>query len=53
METGTMALESEEDFEKLIPAYDICMRKNSRFEVLTSGEQVEGERFAYPANDIR
>ena len=25
------------------------MRKNSRFEVLTSGEQVEGERFAYPA----
>ena len=49
METGTMALESEEDFEKLILAYDICMRKNSRFEVLTSGEQVEGERFAYPA----
>ena len=46
METGTMALESEEDFEKLILAYDICMRKNSRFEVLTSEEQLKGDRFA-------
>ena len=46
--TGEMTLESEEDFEKLILAYDISMRKNSRFEVLTSGGQVEGERFAYP-----
>lgn len=49
LETGSMQLEEEEDFEKLILAYDICIRKNSRFEVITSGEQVEGERFAYPA----
>ena len=25
------------------------MRKNSRFQVVTSGEQVEGERYTYPA----
>ena len=49
LETGSLQLTCQEDFEKLILAYDICMRKNSRFQVVTSGEQVEGERYTYPA----
>lgn len=49
LETGSLQLTCQEDFEKLILAYDISMRKNSRFQVVTSGEQVEGERYTYPA----
>lgn len=49
LETGSLRISCREDFEKLILAYDISMRKNSRFQVVTSGEQVEGEQFTYPA----
>ena len=31
LETGSLQLTCQEDFEKLILAYDISMRKNSRF----------------------
>lgn len=49
LETGSLRISCQEDFEKLILAYDISMRKNSSFQVVTSGEQVEGEQFTYPA----
>lgn len=49
LDTSRLELTSEEEFEKLILAYDLSMRRNSRFEVVETGCQLEDERFAYPA----
>lgn len=49
MESGSLQLTGDEDFEKLILAYDISMRRNSRFQVTVSGEMLEDGRYSYPA----
>ena len=49
LNTERLELTSEEDFEKLILAYDLSMRRNSRFEVVEAGYQVDDEHYAYPA----
>lgn len=38
----------DETFEKLILAYDLGMRKNSRFQVRLSGRQVHNGPYSYP-----
>lgn len=38
----------DETFEKLILAYDLGMRKNSRFQVRLSGKQVHNGSYSYP-----
>ncbi len=38
----------DETFEKLILAYDLGMRKNSRFQVRLSGKQVHNGPYSYP-----
>lgn len=49
LETKHMQLSSDEDFEKLILAYDISMRKNSKYEVLVNEERVENGVYCYPS----
>lgn len=49
LDTGSLVLSSEEDFEKLILAYDLSMRRNSRFEVVEAGYQLEDGKYTYPA----
>ena len=48
LETERMNLQSDEDFEKLILAYDITMRRNSRYQVVVQEEQVEHGGYSYP-----
>lgn len=48
LETASMELSDDEDFEKLILAYDISMRKNSRYEVLVEEERVQNGIYCYP-----
>lgn len=43
-----LVIRDDETFEKLILAYDMCMRKNSRFQVFVSGEQVSDGHYSYP-----
>ncbi len=38
----------DETFEKLILAYDLAMRKNSRFQVSLSGKQIRNGFYSYP-----
>ena len=40
LETDRMNISDDESFEKLILAYDISMRKNSRYRVQVENEQV-------------
>lgn len=49
LESRSLHIEREEDFEKLILAYDLAMRKNSRFEVLTEPENITDGRYSYPS----
>lgn len=49
LESRSLHIEREEDFEKLILAYDLAMRKNSRFEVLTEPEIITDGRYSYPS----
>lgn len=49
LETEHMQLSSDEDFEKLILAYDISMRKNSKYEVIVNEERVENGVYCYPS----
>lgn len=49
LETEHMQLSGDEDFEKLILAYDISMRKNSKYEVLVNEERVENGVYCYPS----
>ena len=44
-----LVIEDDETFEKLILAYDLCMRKNSRFRVKVSDSQVQSGVYSYPA----
>lgn len=47
--TADMSIDSEEDFEKLILAYDFAIRKNSGFTVETvEGEVIDHGTFRYP-----
>ena len=43
------ALADDEEFEKLVLAYDISMRKNSKYEVIVKEERVENGIYSYPA----
>lgn len=47
--SDTLALADDEDFEKLILAYDICIRKNSKYKVSVSAGRVENGPYCYPS----
>ena len=49
LEADSIALSNDEDFEKLILAYDISMRKNSAYEVIVKEERVENGNYCYPS----
>lgn len=42
------SVRSEEDFEKLILAYDYSVRKDSRYRAVETGEQVKNGHYSYP-----
>lgn len=48
LETGRLHLENDEEFDKLILAYDMGMRRNSRFRVVVSNETVKDGCYSYP-----
>ena len=48
LETDRMDISDDESFEKLILAYDISMRKNSRYRVQVEEEQVSNGNYCYP-----
>lgn len=43
-----LEMNDDETFDKLILAYDMCMRKNSKFQVFVSGEQITNGLYRYP-----
>lgn len=43
------SIQSEEDFEKLILAYDYSIRRDSRFRAEETGERIVTNGYAYPA----
>lgn len=49
LDTSRLKLEDGEELDKLILAYDLSMRKDSRFEVIDAGYQVEDGAYTYPA----
>lgn len=49
LEADKVRLSGDEDFEKLILAYDISMRKNSKYEVIAKEERVENGIYCYPS----
>lgn len=53
LETEDIQISSDEEFEKLILAYDFCMRKNSRYEVFVREKQIENGGYFYPAMIFR
>ena len=48
LETDRMDISDDESFEKLILAYDISMRKNSRYRVQVEEKQVQNGNYCYP-----
>ena len=46
--SDSLKVEDDETFEKLILAYDLCMRKSSRFKVKVAGGQVNCGKYCYP-----
>lgn len=48
LEAADITLADDEDFEKLILAYDISMRKNSKYEVIVEDEKVHNGIYHYP-----
>lgn len=48
LESERLKLSSDEDFEKLILAYDLAMRRNSRYRVVAQDEQIEDGSYCYP-----
>ena len=48
LETEHMDISDDESFEKLILAYDISMRKNSRYRVQVEEKQVQNGNYCYP-----
>ena len=53
LETEHMDIADDESFEKLILAYDISMRKNSRYRVQVEEEQVSNGNYCYPKMTFR
>lgn len=50
LDTEKLSLTSEEDFEKLILAYDLSTRKNSKYKTLEEdAETIEKNGYRYPA----
>lgn len=49
LDTGLLSVESDEDFDKLILAYDLSIRRDGRFEVLEAGYQVKRGPYTWPA----
>ncbi len=47
--SSEMKLTKDEEFEKLILAYDLAMRKNSPFEVMVEDYEIEDGRYSYPS----
>ena len=47
--TAKLEIKTEDEFELLILAYDMCMRKNSNMTVLVNGQTIESEGFSYPS----
>ncbi|MBO5373265.1 MAG: hypothetical protein J6A75_11205 [Lachnospiraceae bacterium] len=48
-QSKTLQIRNDEEFEKLILAYDLAIRKNGEFEVLTEGVMLEDGKYRYPA----
>ncbi len=48
-QASAMHMENDEEFEKLILAYDLAMRKNGGYDVLTEDAVVNDGRYRYPA----
>lgn len=48
LETGNLHLADDEEFEKLILAYDMGMRKNSSFRVVAKKEMIEDGAYRFP-----
>ena len=50
MDVSQMEITNEEDFEKLILAYDYCTRRDSKYKVLERDDkQLDNGRYRYPA----
>ncbi len=49
LDTGRLTVETDEDFEKLILAYDLSIRRDGKFEVLEAGYQVICGPYTWPA----
>ncbi len=49
LDTGLLSVESDEDFDKLILAYDLSIRRDGRFEVIEAGYQVKRGPYTWPA----
>ena len=47
--TGALELTKDEDFEKLILAYDLVMRKDSRYRMITEDKQLERGKYKIPS----
>lgn len=47
--TAKLEIKTEDEFELLILAYDMCMRKNSNMTVSVNGQMIESEGFSYPS----
>lgn len=47
-DTKYLETENDESFEKLILAYDMCMRKNSEYKVSVSGRQIRCGIYSFP-----
>ncbi len=48
LESERLKLSSDEEFEKLILAYDLAMRRNSPYRVVVQEEQIEEGGYRYP-----
>lgn len=49
LDTRGLRLGSDEEFEKLILAYDLCTRKNGSYEAIVSETRIEDGSYSYPA----
>ena len=48
LETDRITLQNDEDFEKLILAYDLSVRRSSPYRVVVQEEQLENGEYRYP-----
>ena len=48
LETDRITLRNDEDFEKLILAYDLSVRRKSPYRVVVQEEQLEDGDYRYP-----